>query len=197
MSWKEKFPSLSFIAPEFIEHQIQTKTLRFYPISVKSAFRIRSIAQPIAKALASLLGKHDNDVAQKVKTKMRDGKVEDQDIQTEAIPKEIAELRSREREKAISEAVMVLLDPDNSAIIGMLLADSLRDDFPRNVSAADAKEFVDELPAPALTEFLVGLAKANKKVLGPLAEMAGEAMKRSLGGLRGDALPPEPEENIG
>ncbi len=197
MSWKDKFPSLSFIAPEFIEHPVQTKLLRFYPISVKSAFRVRSIAQPIAKALASLLGKHDNDVAQKVKTKMRDGKVEDQDIQTEAIPKEIAELRSKERERAVSDAVMVLLDPDNSVIIGMLLADSLRDNFPRDIMVADAKEFVDELPAPVLTEFLVGLALANKKVLGPLAEMAGEAMKRSLVGLRGDAPPPEPEETIG
>ena len=196
MSWKEK---LSFIAPEFVEHTIQEKFLHFYPISVKSAFRIRPIAQPIAKALSALLGRHDNDVAQKVRTKMRDGKVEDQDIQTEAIPKELAELRSKEREKAVSEAIMVLLDPDNSVIIGLLLADSLREIFPRDLSASDAKQFVDDLPAPVLSEFLTGLAKANKKVLGPLAEMAGEAMKRSLAGLRGEALPPEAEveETIG
>ena len=194
MSWKDK---LSFIAPQFIEHEVQGTVLHFYPISVKNAFRIRSVAQPIARALTTLLTKNDGDQAQKIRTKLKDGKVEDQDIQTEAISKDLAELRSREKEKAVSDAVMVLFDSDNSAVIGTLLTDSLRDIFPRDISIQESKDFVDKMDITVLSEFLVGLAKANQKVLGPFAKRVGEAMTRSLADLRGEPLLPEDQEITG
>jgi len=197
MSWKEK---LSFISPSFIEHQIQGETLHFYPISLKHAFAIRSVAQPIAKALTIILTKHDGDQAQQAKSKFKAGQIEDQDIKVEAISKDLASLRTTERANAVSDAINTLLDPENAMIFGILLVDSLRDIFPRDTSRADARNFVEGLGLDVATEFLIGLALANKKVLGPFAEMAGEAMKRSLAGLRGEAPLPEPEppsETIG
>ena len=174
MDFKSKF---SFFSPEFIEHDVQGQLLKFYPISARSAFRIRSLAQPLVQALTVLFTRHDTDTAQQSKLN-KEGVA--QDVRIEAISADLAAARTKEREKAVGGAINALLNPDNSAVVGMLLADSLRDDMPRDLGVADAKRFVDEMPLPALKDMLVGLGKANKKVFGPLADRAESLVKKGL-----------------
>lgn len=174
MDFKDKF---SFFSPEFIEQNVQGQILKFYPICVRTSFRIRSVAQPIARALTVLMTRHDTDTAQHSKAN-KDGVI--QDVKMDAISADLAAARTSEREGAVGRAIGALLDPDNAAVLGIMLADSLRDDLPRNIATVDAKKFVDEMPLPALTEMLTGLARANKKVFGPLLKKAEGLVKQGL-----------------
>jgi len=183
MSWKDSF---SFIAPEGVDHPVQGKVFTFYPISVKTAWSIRSTAQSLMQALSTLLTKRDGDRAESQKTQKKQG-LETQDIHIDAIDKELAELRTKEREKAVGDAIRSLLDPDNSLVIGMLLVDSLRDVFSgQQLSKDEIKRFVDEMPLPAMSDMLVGLAKGNKSVFGPLAGKAEGLLKRGLAAVSGE-----------
>jgi hypothetical protein len=181
MAWKDEF---SFIAPVGVEHEVQGKLLKFYPISVKTAFAVKGVAAALVRALSTILKKHETDCSQKTKLD-RDGKM--QEVQSEAIDKNLAELRTKERERALEEAIQALLNGDNSLVIGRMLVDSLRDVPGRDKMTSDQiKAFVDELPLPALVEMLVGLAKGNKAVFGPLVEKAEGLLKKGLAAVAGN-----------
>jgi hypothetical protein len=181
MAWKDEF---SFISPEGVEHKVQDKVLKFYPISVKTAFAVKGVAATLVRALSTILKKHETDCAQKTRLD-KDGKM--QEVQSEAIDKSLAELRTKEREKALEEAIQALLNGDNSLVIGKMLVDSLRDVPGRDKMTSDQiKAFVDDLPLPALVDMLVGLAKGNKAVFGPLVGKAEGLLKRGLAAVAGD-----------
>ena len=60
--------------------------------------------------------------------------------------------------------------------IGMLVADSLRNDFERPVKEADVQEFLNSIDIASLFEFVLGVLDANAKVFGPLGEQIRAAI---------------------
>jgi len=182
MSWKEKW---TFIKPKGVDHEVDgpdgPQTLKFYPVSMSSLFTLKAIANPIARAFASLFQSEDNDVGIVDRTS-GDGQMNGQ-FTTEKIVKpvamDMAKFRLQQKQQAMEEAVQVLFDPDNARTIMRLIMDSLRDEFERSMSEEQKNEVAEELLSTLdgvhFRQLLTGLFKGNKKVFGPLADMVAQS----------------------
>lgn len=166
-TWK----SASFMQPSFVEKKIGDETLRFYTISVECALRLRSVAAPLAQALAVLFGNTDKTdigiVSRKITSKSGD---EQEEQIVEAIDHRLAQARFDQRSKTISDLVTNLTDDKSVDALYAIIIDSLRDVYPAG-SANDAKllrEVRKDMPSTVFMPMLFGVAAANKEVLGPL-----------------------------
>jgi len=184
-SWKD----FSFLKPAGHEAEIGEDKLTFYPVSIKAAFRLQSIAGPVAEAVTVLLTKNESDTACKIRPGA-DGKPSE--VDTEAIPTETAALRTSERKEAVRKAIDTLLNPKNSEVLAYLLGDSLRDVFPRDAKMAEKIEFVESLPIGVAAQMVWAFIAANKRTFGPLAEKVGDLVQQGLsatGMAQGDEIP--------
>lgn len=157
--------------------------LKFWPVSVATAFRLKSVAVPLVNAIMVLCQTATSDTKSVQRTlPSLPGEPAITEFESEAISPALAELRDKQRRGAIDEAMRALTDDASIAAIGMLLQDSLRDAFPRierqNWPPADV--WAKELPITILPDMLVGVAKANKGVFGPLTH-ALEGMGEKAG----------------
>lgn len=177
MSWKDKW---TFIAPKAVPVKIEDDELKFYPVCVSSMFVIKTIASPIARALASIFQNEDNDVGvvDKVKGTGVDGEyVTEKRI--EPVSMELARFRLDQKQHAIEEAVETLFDPKNAQIIMRIVMDSMRDDFDRSKSEEEkdkeAVEVLNTIDASMFYKLLMGLYAGNQQVFGPLASMVAQS----------------------
>mgnify|MGYP006274708185 CR=1 len=188
--WRDK---ITAFAPNFITHQVNGEDVRFYAISVGMMFRLKTIGRPLARSLAVLFGKNDRDQA------TADRQVgEDREIVIEAISEGLAKIRHEQKTEAIEGLIDGLTKDNNVEVIGEIIMNSMRDVFPPNdKSNPPAKEFMDSLPAPVLTALIVGVAKANKGVLGPLADQVADQMADSVARIaaRNNEAPASQEES--
>lgn len=178
--WKE---GKSFLgSTNFVEHQVNGQTLRFHPVSVTVFFRLRKLAKPIATAVSTLFFPNDSrDVRIVEQTIAPSGDDPGGKVTTnEPVSPEIAIMRDEQRSVAIAEAIDALTSDENADVVGEVIMDSLRDLFPRrSADNPPAREFMQALDACALAGLLIGVAKANAEVLGPL----GKAAKEDAAGL--------------
>lgn len=177
MSWKEKW---TFIKPKSVEHEVEGQMLKFYPVSMSSLFTIKTIAAPIARALATIFQSEDNDVGITDRT-IGDGQMNG-DFTTEKIIEpismDLARFRLDQKQRAIEDAVNTLFDPANSRVIMRLVMDSLRDDFDRKQNEdeknKEADRVLETIDGSQFRELLTGLYLGNKKVFGPLADTVAQ-----------------------
>lgn len=170
--------STTFLDPKHALHTVDGVELRFRPVTVKTAFKLRTVSKPIAKALSTLFGATSEvNQAQSVKQLDSDeGKVTEQEIA--AIDPSLAKLRGEQREEALAGLLDVFMDAKNLGLLQALVTESLRDeeDYAEKLS-------LGECELPTFTALLMGLAKANfgalpdplARRLAPLAEPAEEA----------------------
>jgi hypothetical protein len=180
MTWQEKIGCFS---PNYITEKVMGVEQHFYPVSVGLMFKLRTIGKPLARSLAFLFGKNDNDVGSKsIFLSREEGLSPDQEITSEPISEGLAKLRLEQKESAIEGIIASLTDETHLEVVGKIIMDSMRDVFPKEEKSdrPPAKEFIDTLPLPALTCCLIGVAKANKGVFGPLAEQVTEAITASV-----------------
>lgn len=169
--WKK---GLTFLTPTYEESKVGDQSLRFYPVSVGLAFKLRGIGKGLMKALTVLFSSTATDVLTKDKTSTNKEGFIIREVTIEALKPDMAEYRNAQKSKAIDEAIDALLSPDSTDVIAELIMDSLREKFKPGDPRPNATEFMQSVPLPALTQLLWGVAKANKDVLGPLASKAGE-----------------------
>lgn len=196
MSWKQK---LSFLTPQYVEHSVQGETYKFYPISVGLAFQLREIGKPLAKAIAAIFEKTDNDTSTREMTGPNDeGNGFFRQVEASAISPELARERHTQRVSAIEALVDSLTCEKNLEIVGTIIMDSLREVFPpSNKDNPPVKEFMNSTPLPAIPDLIIGVAKANKGVLGPLTDRLGslvEAVSEKVGAKLELASPKESVE---
>lgn len=172
MSWEQ---DASFLEATYIEHTIGNKDYKFWPVSVASLLKVRSLATPIAEALAILFAPTTNDVKT---TRQEGGDGPDGKwggtVQVEAISPELDARRESQRVRAFTKLVGVASDPKNHEVVGELLFDSMKDLF--REGRPKPMVFMEKLPAPMLVELLIGFAKANFGALGPFADRARESL---------------------
>lgn len=185
-NWKDAF---TFLSPTFETHEVQGQKLNFYPISVKIIFEMKMLALPLAKALAVLFQKTDSDTGAVTETteNAKAGTKESRTVM-EGLTIEMASLRDSQREDAIKTLLEAITEPNNAMLFGRLFLDSLRDMFTeeqRN-NRDIALEFVKDMNLATFKEMLVGLMKANTKVLGPLESMVTQLGSTVLSGLKKD-----------
>jgi hypothetical protein len=172
MDWKKTF---SFLSPKYVTHKVQGQELHFYSASPKVLFELRTIAEPLVRALAVLLRDSSKDVGQKQTTrKTKDGEVSE--IIVEPISPELVERLEKEKQAAFKDLLDVVTSQDSAMALGMLFLDALRDDRPENYTRNDAKEFVQAMDLSVIKEMLEGVIKANKGHFAPLADLLKAAM---------------------
>jgi len=172
---------MGYLTPNYVEHVVGSDVKRFYPISVKAMFRLRQIGKLLARSLSVLfqptdrqgntISAHPEDCSTTSEVyKDPDGtKVEKTSVG--AVSLDVARLRSEERARAFEELVDALSDEKNLYVVVGIMADSLRDEFERPVGDGRIKEVVDTIDLEVLSQYLVGVMKANAKVLTPFLEL--------------------------
>lgn len=184
-TWKSK---TGVFARKSVERTIGDTTWNFYPVSVGRLFELRETIKDIFTAATALFTKNGDDVGQEIeRIRQGDGTIERTNIA--ALTPEMAKFRDEQKKASVSAAVEALLCERNKLMIGKLLADSLRDDFDRNVKEDEIKDFMETLDISTLIQFLMGFAEANAKVFGPV----GEKIRAAIG----NKLRLVPEENAG
>lgn len=157
--------NLPFLSPRFEDHEVQGTLQKFYPISTRMLFQMRSAAKPIARAIAVLFGDTKNDVgSERVESEQH------QRVTITAATAEVSKMRHDQRQAAIEMLIEGLMGEGSSHLLVALVADSMRESFPKELSVADREEFLKTVPADTLMEILQGVAKANKKLFDPLKE---------------------------
>lgn len=200
MSWKEH---INFGEPTYIEHKVGDNTLKFYPISVKTLFKLKAFLGPFGKAIATFTASNQNDQA-RIGREMNapyvgdDGKpykiaqsdksfalVRDTETTIEAIDPKLAEVREAQRLRAIENITTMLSEEKNLETIAEIVIDSLR--FPDR--PPPAQEFIREVPVPLMFEFVMGVIHANKGVFAPVGKLLSPIWSQVS---KGVVIPKEP-----
>lgn len=180
MGWKEK--AKGFLVPKLEEHEVNGQKQNFYPLSTRILFRLRGLTGPLAAALGTLFESGDRDQGtihrEFDSSESADSEGRAYESQVLPISAELAILRTEAREKSIRQLVDAVTDTKNKIIIGLIVCDSMRDVFDRDMDDDSVSSFVDDpdLTMDILVEMLTGVAKANKKVFGPLGGKVSAAL---------------------
>lgn len=156
---------------------ISGEEVKFYPVSVGKLFELRAIAQPLAKALMTLMAQNGND-----SHLHRGSDDEGNPFESVSPPTpEIITLRYQQQAESIKELTDALSSEGNLEIVAGIIIDSMRDIFPHgDKENPKPKEFIAETPAPALPSLLRGVIKANEGVLGKFLGNAGSLLENAV-----------------
>lgn len=186
-AWKEK---RTFLAPNSITHKVGDTDYQFYSISLGMMFKLKCVAEPVAKAVALLFTKRDQDygVIQRNIGADKDGANGGTEIINEAVSVPIAELRAKQQKEAIENLMQAFLVPEHLAVLGEIIMDSMRDEFPKgHADTPPAQEFIKEVPLPVMTQMVMGVVEANKEVLGPLAGKLQGSLETAVASVKAKA----------
>lgn len=202
MGWKDRF---TFRDRHFTEHSVCGQTFRFFPNRVGLLHELAEVSKPIAKALAVLFSDKAGDISSRDKTVSQEGTIM-REFSNEGINPELARLRGEERDKAVEALLDACTDPRNRILVGSLLMDSLRDEFPysRARSPKEIEEFMngdgegyEGLDTVAFAAMITGWVRANAKVFGAAGEQVAAAVGQRLGGLKNASRSETPEQTSG
>ncbi len=110
--------------------------------------------------------------------------------------------RAEETKVALQTVLSELFSGENKAALAGLLADSLRDIFPRDADEDDKVTFFESMDTVALVGLVQGFIRANAKVLGPFAgrikAKAEEVMNKALSAASDQSFEESPasDENV-
>lgn len=165
---------VTFLKPNFVTHEVNEgdtkKNYRFFPMSVGLFCKLDNTLTPLIQAVVTLF----DDTARDNKFTRREvanehGSLDTEHI-TEATPVETLRFRHEQKQAAVVKIVSSFTGKTERLVMAELIMDSLAENFPRGEATNPTPEaFLGDLPLPVLTDLLVGVAKANKGVFGPLA----------------------------
>jgi hypothetical protein len=192
MSWKDV---RTYRSRDSVEHEVNGKSVRFYPNRMRLLPELTELSVPIGKALAELLDPSRTDSAMTEKVMVQGETTIKESSVTPPSP-EVSKARAAARDGAIEALLKALGDPRNRLSLGRLLMDSLADDFPYAAErpAAEVEGFlygadgVEGLDLPLLAQLVSGWIKANAKQF----SRVGELVAARLGDLGGVMAPPQP-----
>jgi len=173
----------SFLSPKYVEHEVNGLVLRFYPGSLRLLGRLRTISKPLVGAISTFFQNSDL-LTRKV---MRDFQSPQGEASSETtldpISPELLKNIDLRREGAIDQVFQAITSEENRAVIGEIIMDSLREEFPRKPKAEQIREFVDDpdLDVATTVQLLTGVAMANKGLFGPLAEPLAKRIQEAAG----------------
>lgn len=168
---------LSFLSPKFVQKDIGGKTWKFFAFRTPMLHELLSLSKPIARAVATLLSGERGLRGVKSKTVTTDDRRSGlaqtvTDTETPAMTLEHMTARRTERDSAIDELVGVVT-ADGRNLLGRVIVDSLREDFPGRTSDEDVAEFWSSLDLATATQMLAGVMEANADVIRPFLGKAG------------------------
>ncbi len=178
-------PKFSFLAPRFEKAKVGDKELKFFAVSTRTLFKLKTLAGPIAQSLVTIMSGKSQDVKRSSRD-FHDPTTGDMGSETtiDPISVNIIKIRDNQRAEAITQLVNAIADDENRYIIGELICDSLREEFTdRPVKEDVIREFMDDedMSLPALVEIMGGVIAANKGAFGPLAGPLAAKLKAAVG----------------
>lgn len=177
----DKYQSL-FISHS-IQHQVNGENISFHAVPMGAFVPLRKALADLLSALTVLFGDTSRDagmVMRDVASPINEslgGETNFRDTEQifDAVTPELIQLRSRDRDAAIQAVADALTNDATLAALGHFLLWSLEGKRPEGTSE-DHATFAKEIPAHALTPLLIGAFKANKGILGPMAEQASKTV---------------------
>lgn len=150
------------------------KKLNFWPVSLGQLYEMQVMFNPLLEAIRVIMIRNADvsKVHQTEQSMDEEGRATGVTIvnQTGEINPILAKQRAEETKEALSSVLSELFSGENKAALASLLADSLRDIFPRDADVEDKVAFFDQMDTVALVGFVQGFIRANAKVLGPFAD---------------------------
>lgn len=165
-----KYNEASFLSTNAVESIVKGKKENFYPVSVGMAFRLKTLAEPLGLALASVF-KTDtkNDVGRKEIISPTDsGPAMQTTIDPVSLP--LAQFRAAQTSGAVADFMRAIAGEDTQRMLADLIMDSMRD-----YEKISVDDFLKITPLDAIPEQVAGVVKANQGVFGPLAQRLSTA----------------------
>ena len=170
--------SMAFLEPKFETHSVQGVPVKFYPMSLGLAFKLKAIAQPLSKLFAILLRTDKNDAGTKIRLFNNEHGNPDSEQIGEAISPELASVRHQQTSQAIDEFFQSITSDTAKEVLALICMDSMREVFPPQ-NRLSVEDFSAKIHVPQLVEILAGVAKANKGVFGPLTAEFEAALSKT------------------
>ncbi len=181
MDWKSQ---LNYVEPQFTEHEVNGKKHKFFPVTSKLIFEIKSVAYPISEQISNLCVSERKDI-KVIDQTMKVGDGQERRITTEPIPVDLAKYRDELRAKSIRGIMESATNDKAMALLASIIMDSMSEVFPRDPKTGalpvTVEEFLTETKLPTLIQLIYGAFKANKDVLGPLAPQASSLLSSLVG----------------
>lgn len=169
-SWED---DLCYTSPKGHEHTVNGKTQKFYPVSVGLIFKLRTTGRSVAKAFGAIFADNKKDVQITDNTVSANGGI-DRTIQTLAVDLGIAKYRDDQRTNALGEVIDAFTSEETLLLLAEIIIDSLADVFPKDSNGVPQgptpAQFIAKTKLPTMAQMIIGVAKGNQDVFGPLAE---------------------------
>lgn len=192
----------SFLTKQPIEREIGGESVKFWPVSVRTAFTLRNTVASVSRALAVLFAENSNDVGSQTAKDYsggKDGSLKD-NTTVLAIEPELARQRHEQRQQAISELVDAFTSQESGQVLVRLVVDSCREAWPQFTKKVPQKDELDQialqLDAVTMMELLKGFVAANGSLFDPLKGKLAD-VKRAVGERIQQTLSETPKENTG
>ncbi|MCP4897881.1 MAG: hypothetical protein GY906_12990 [bacterium] len=174
----------SFLAPHFEEQEVNGKKLKFYAVSTRTLFKLKVLASPIAKSLVTIMSGKSQDI-KRTSRDFQDTTTGDlgQETVLEPVSVNMVKLRDGQKATAIEELIEAITKDENRYIVGELICDSLREEFPdRPVPQSTVQACMDNenMTLPTLVEIVGGVINVNKGAFGPLAAPLAAKIKAEV-----------------
>lgn len=168
-NWKE---ALCYSTPSYYEHKVNNQLQRFYPVSVGLLFKLRRTASNVIKAISDMFVSVASDSKRIDSTTT--GRDVERTIVVEPITLEMAKYRDQQKSEAWSKIIESITDEETMSLLAEIIMDSMREVFAEG--APNPAEFLKETKLPTLVQMVVGVAKGNQDVFGPLASKVGSVL---------------------
>jgi hypothetical protein len=175
---------LSFLSDRSVTSTVAGRDLKFFPVSVWTALKLRKISSTIAKSAAVLFEGGEALRSSKFREVYEGGKGGDGGIQRDremqAIDPKLAEMRHLHRQAAIDDLLNTLMLEENGFLLADFIKDSLREESIDFSNSSDGRrKFLETLSVDILAEIVAGLIQANKAVFDPLVAWVREMIARA------------------
>jgi len=172
MGWKDV---LCYSDDKYCVHVVNGIEQKFWPVSVGQIFRLRALASDLAKNIAHLFA----DLSKDAKVITQGGQNKDYAVQNDPVSLDMAKYRDTQRSEAWGNIIEQVTAQETQAILAEIIMDSMREVF--KDSKPTASEFAKQTPLPVMIEMVMGVAKANVDVFGPLGKRVTSVLSQLAG----------------
>lgn len=182
MSWKQRVKT--FQERRAVKHEIEEfGEIAFYPNRISQLQQLRGLSQTVMNCMGTLFSDNRGDADQVVETGTDEDGFTVQKTSVQAVSTDVLAYRAKQQREAIEE-LFSLADRRNLMLLGEMLMDSMRDEFPyaRQRGPQEIEEFLfgskDEetgeveggIDMVLFVAMMQGWIKANSKVFGDVGE---------------------------
>lgn len=163
-------PKRTYLQPNHIERKVGNETVKFWPVTGRTAFKMRRVGEPLTKVLSVLFQSRKTDVGrQSVQTPVfENGVLKGMSEQTTelACGADVLKFRGAQMDQAVSQLWAVGMSDEVLNMLCEFIIDSAREEF----KGWTPQKFQDEVPITVIPALVAGVIDANKGVFGPLAQ---------------------------